>query len=362
MGRLLPAMAKCVSIIGLLFVASLATAAPVATKNLLELASSISDLSTLVTALKAGNITDEFTTPGPLTVFAPTNEAFAALPAATLASLLDPKNIKELDSILAYHVLYDAAVRAEDLQASQDVATLEGQKLHITKVGAVVTVQNAKVIEANVFATNGIVHVIDGVLTPPATKAPTAAPIPTPAPTPVATKNIVQLAAGVPALSTLVTALKAGKLVTALSGTGPFTVFAPTNEAFAALPMATLASLLDPKNIKELDSILEYHGISGDAVYTEDLQASQDVATLEGQQLRIDKVDATVYVQNAKVTVTKADLGAVNGVVHVIDGVLMPPTRNIVQLAVATPTLSTLVTALKAGKLVAALSAKGPFT
>jgi len=297
---------------------------PVATKNLLELASSISDLSTLVTALKAGNITDEFTTPGPLTVFAPTNEAFAALPAATLASLLDPKNIKELDSILAYHVLYDAAVRAEDLQASQDVATLEGQKLHITKVGAVVTVQNAKVIEANVFATNGIVHVIDGVLTPPATKAPTAAPIPTPAPTPVATKNIVQLAAGVPALSTLVTALKAGKLVTALSGTGPFTVFAPTNDAFAALPKAKLASLLEPANIKDLDSILEYHVIKGSAVYSEDLKASQDVKTLEGNRLHITDVDGSVTLQNA--SVIKANVLATNGVVHVIDGVLSLPT------------------------------------
>merc|ERR1712153_89629 len=177
---------------------------------------------------------------------------------------------------------------------------------------------NAKVTvtKADLGAVNGVVHVIDGVLMPP-------------------TKNIVQLAVATPTLSTLVTALKAGKLVAALSAKGPFTVFAPTNEAFAALPMATLASLLDPKNIKELDSILEYHVISGDAVYAEDLKAFQHVKTLQGQQLRIDKVDATVYVQNAKVTVTKADLGAVNGVVHVIDGVLMPPTKNIVQLAVA---------------------------
>jgi len=224
---------------------------------------------------------------------------------ATLASLLDPKNIKELDSILEYHVISGDAVYAEDLKAFQHVKTLQGQQLRIDKVDATVYVQNAKVTvtKADLGAVNGVVHVIDGVLMPP-------------------TKNIVQLAVATPTLSTLVTALKAGKLVAALSAKGPFTVFAPTNEAFAALPMATLASLLDPKNIKELDSILEYHVISGDAVYTEDLQASQDVATLEEQKLQITKVGASVTVQNAKVTM--ANVEASNGVVHVIDGVLMP--------------------------------------
>merc|ERR1712194_312982 len=217
------------------------------------------------------------------------NEAFAALPAATLASLLKPANIKELDAILEYHVIAGAAVRAEDLKASQDVKTLEGQKLHITKAAGSVTVQKAKVIQADVAATNGVVHVINGVLTPP---------------------------------STLGTALKAGKLVTALSGTGPFTVFAPTNEAFAALPKARLASLLDPANIKQLDAVLEYHVISRTAVRAEDLNASQYVTTLEGQEpLHITKVDGIVVVGNAKVTM--ADVAATNGVVHVINAVLM---------------------------------------
>jgi len=138
------------------------------------------------------------------------------------------------------------------------------------------------------------------------------------------TQNIVQLAAGIPDLSTLVTALKAGNLVTALSGAGPFTVFAPTNEAFAALPPATLKSLLEPKNIQQLQSILEYHVISGAAVRAEDLKASQNVKTLEGQEVHINKISGSVTVQNAKVI--QADVGATNGVVHVIHGVLTPPT------------------------------------
>merc|ERR1711935_682473 len=136
-------------------------------------------------------------------------------------------------------------------------------------------------------------------------------------------KNIVELAAGIADLSTLVTALKAGKLVTALSGTGPFTVFAPTNEAFAALPAATLASLLKPANIKQLDAILEYRVIAGAAVRAENLKASQDVKTLEGQKLHITKAAGSVTVQKAKVIM--ADVAATNGVVHVINGVLIPP-------------------------------------
>merc|ERR1712194_920551 len=271
----------------------------------------------------------------------PTNKAFAALPKATLAFLLDPANIKQLDSILEYHVINGPALYSEDLKPLQHVKTLQGQMLQIAKDGATVTVQNAKVSIPNVQATNGVVHVIDAVLGPPS-------------------KNIVQLASGDTDLSTLVTALKAGKLVTALSGTGPFTVFAPTNEAFAALPKATLAFLLEPANIKDLDSILEYHVIKGSAVYAEDLKASQYVKTLQGNRLQIAKVGATVTVQNANVI--KADLSAANGVVHVIDGVLMPPAKNIVELASCIADLSTLVTALKAGNLTTALSGKGPFT
>ena len=89
------------------------------------------------------------------------------------------------------------------------------------------------------------------------------------------TKNIVELAAGTPDLSTLVTALKAGELTDALSGKGPFTVFAPSNEAFAKLPKSVLDRLLDPKNIKELQDVLEYHVIAGAAVHKSDLKSIQ---------------------------------------------------------------------------------------
>ena len=135
---------------------------------------------------------------------------------------------------------------------------------------------NSKVTTADIAATNGVVHIVDTVLLPPS-NAP-----------PMASKNIVKLAQGSAALSTLVSALQAGDLVTALQGKGPFTVFAPTNAAFRKLPKATLNRLLEPQNKEELVGILTYHVLSGSAVYSKDLQARQEVKTLQGQDLLIE--------------------------------------------------------------------------
>jgi len=134
-------------------------------------------------------------------------------------------------------------------------------------------------------------------------------------------RNIVQLAASVPDLSTLVTAVTAGKLVTTLESAGPFTVFAPTNEAFGKVPAATLAHLLEPANIKELDAVLTYHVLAG-AVRSKDLKPFQDVKTVQGDSLRIVVNAGKVYVNNADVTA--ADNEASNGVVHIISEVLIP--------------------------------------
>merc|ERR1712032_691833 len=132
-------------------------------------------------------------------------------------------------------------------------------------------------------------------------------------------------AQGTPDLSTLVTAPKAGNLVTALQGKGPFTVFAPSNAAFAKLPRAELTRLLDPANVNELAKLLTYHVVSGAAVYSKDLKATQDVKTLEGQDLSIKSSVAGVII-NGNSKVIAADIAATNGVVHMIDTVLMPPT------------------------------------
>jgi uncharacterized surface protein with fasciclin (FAS1) repeats len=137
------------------------------------------------------------------------------------------------------------------------------------------------------------------------------------------TMNIVQLAQATPDLSTLVTAVVAGNLTGPLSGPGPFTVFAPTNEAFAKVPADVLKKLLEPKNIKELDAVLEYHVLAGAAVHAKDLKPEQKVKTLEGDSLFIEASSKGVEI-NHIAHVTIADVDATNGVVHIIDAVLLP--------------------------------------
>merc|ERR1712032_565868 len=280
--------------------------------------------------------------------------------------LLDPKNIKLLDAILEYHVVEGAAVHAKDLKPENRFKTIEGSDLYVeSKDGHVTVNRYSHVTAADNDATNGVVHIVDTVLFPP--KKPTPPSPPKPAPT----KNIVELAVGDKDLSTLVTALKAGNLVTPLEGKGPFTVFAPSNEAFARIPADDLKKLLDPKNIKELDAILEYHVVEGAAVHAKDLKAENKFKTLEGSELLVEVRDGKVYV-NRESRVTAADNDATNGVVHIIDRVLIPkapspppapkPTKDIVALAESVKVLSTLVTALTAGKLVTTLQSKGPFT
>merc|ERR1712100_615227 len=158
-------------------------------------------------------------------------------------------------------------------------------EIEVEKYGTHVRINKyAHVTAADNAATNGVVHIIDAVLIPHHFLA--AAP----------TKNIVELAESVKDLSTLVTALTAGKLVTALEGKGPFTVFAPTNEAFAKIPKAELEKLLDPKNIKELDAILEYHVVSGAAVHSKDLKPENHFKTLQGGELFVEVRDGHVII------------------------------------------------------------------
>jgi len=156
-------------------------------------------------------------------------------------------------------------------------------------------------------------------------------------PPPPATKNIVELAAGTPDLSTLVTAINAGNLTRALSNPGPFTVFAPTNQAFADLPPGLLKKLLEPGNIKQLDAILKYHvvpSINGNVIRTGDLLPPLNdyhKTLLEGNILTISAFrtfnagESTVVTRiNGVSNISIPDIDATNGVVHLIDRVLIP--------------------------------------
>ncbi|MCH7414506.1 fasciclin domain-containing protein [Belliella sp. R4-6] len=136
-----------------------------------------------------------------------------------------------------------------------------------------------------------------------------------------APNTVVDIAVGSPDHTTLVAAVSAAGLVETLNGGGPFTVFAPTNAAFAALPAGAVDDLLKAENKEKLTGVLTYHVVSGN-VKSSDLSDGQVVTTLNGQELTVSIKDGKVMINGA--TVTAADLEGSNGVVHVIDSVLMP--------------------------------------
>merc|ERR1712137_1540273 len=266
--------------------------------------------------------------------------------------LLKPENKDSLVDILTYHVL-PAQVLSTDLKFFQRVQTVEGKNVHVYNLGrrGVFVSPDGKdfksVVCADNLATNGVAHIIDGVLLPPAGLS-TEADV-----------NIVELAQSVPDLSTLVAAVVAGDLVETLSSPGPFTVFAPTNDAFGALPEGTLDSLLKPENKDSLVDILTYHVLPAQVLST-DLKFFQRVQTVEGKNVHVYNLGRRgVFVspdgKDFK-SVVGADNLATNGVAHIIDGVLLPPAGlsieadvNIVELAQSVPDLSTLVAAVVAG-------------
>merc|ERR1711957_443825 len=244
----------------------------------------------------------------------------------TVDTLLKPENKAQLVDILTYHVL-PSQVLSTDLKHFQRVKTVEGKHLDVFATHKGVFVgsdhKNLKqVTGADNLATNGVAHIIDGVMLPP-TKL-EAAP----------TVDLVDLASSVPALSTLVAAVVAGDLATTLKSEGPFTVFAPTNDAFGALPAGTIDTLMKPENKAQLVDILTYHVVSGKVLST-DLTAFQEVPTVEGKKLHITvfggvvKVGASLGSKDLK-TVTAADNLASNGVVHIINGVMLPPSSDVV--------------------------------
>lgn len=140
--------------------------------------------------------------------------------------------------------------------------------------------------------------------------------------------DIVDTAVQADNFETLVQALQAADLVEALRGDGPFTVFAPTDDAFAALPDGTLESLLQPEKKKRLQNILKYHVVSGKAMAS-DVTGMDAAPTLDGRSIRFQVNDGTVKLMGKNAaTVVQADIEASNGVIHVIDSVLLPPKRE----------------------------------
>ncbi len=275
--------------------------APVAPeKNIVETAIAAGSFNTLAAALTAADLVDALQGEGPFTVFAPTDEAFAALPKETLASLLKPENKDLLQTILLHHVV-SGDVRAASVVDLTGATSLAGQRLSI-ELGDSVSVGGATVLKTDIACSNGVIHVIDRVILP-------------------ATEDIVTTAVNNGSFKTLAAALGAAGLVETLKGNGPFTVFAPTDAAFAKLPEGTVASLVKPENKAKLTAILTYHVVSG-RVYAKDAVAAEAAATLQGGKVRIAIKNGQLMVNNAKVVMS--DIETSNGVIHVIDSVLLP--------------------------------------
>ncbi|MDP8245371.1 MAG: fasciclin domain-containing protein [Candidatus Hinthialibacter antarcticus] len=171
--------------------------------------------------------------------------------------------------------------------------------------------------------------------------------------------DIVDTAVSAGSFNTLVAAVKAAGLVDTLKGEGPFTVFAPTDDAFAKLPEGTLDSLLKPENKEKLIAILTYHVVAG-KVMAKDVVKLNGAETVNGQRASIVIDDKTVMVDNAKVI--KTDIKTSNGVIHVIDSVILPSDKTIVETAAGAGSFNTLIAAAKAAGLAGVLSGDGPFT
>ena len=262
--------------------------------------------TTLAAALGAADLVETLKGEGPFTVFAPTDDAFAKLPEGTVESLLLPENLEQLKSILLYHVV-SGKVMASDVVTLTSAETVLGEDVTIkVEDGKVFLNDTVEVIITDVEASNGVIHVIDSVLLPPAKLS-----------------DIVDTAVADGRFTTLAAALGAADLVETLKGEGPFTVFAPTDDAFAKLPEGTVESLLLPENLEQLKSILLYHVVSG-KVMASDVVTLTSAETVLGEDVTIKVEDGKVFL-NDTVEVIITDVEASNGVIHVIDAVLLPP-------------------------------------
>mmetsp|Transcript_36527 Transcript_36527/g.82174 ORF Transcript_36527/g.82174 Transcript_36527/m.82174 type:complete len:353 (-) Transcript_36527:40-1098(-) len=280
-----------------------------AASSIYDIASTNEAFSTLAAAVDAAGLADTLDGNGTFTVFAPPDSAFAKLPEDLVTKLLDPAWSPQLQDVLLYHAL-GSEVFSTDLAEGLMAPTVnfQGDKITVSLDPpsideSVILIDDGLV---DIEASNGVIHAIDSVLTPPSIS-----------------NNIVDVAVGNEDFSTLVAALSAAGLVDTLSGEGPFTVFAPTNAAFDALPEGTLDSLLLEENVDALSGILTYHVVAANALSSS--LATGDVETLNGATVAVT-VDDGVMVNDS--TVIIADIITSNGIIHVIDAVLLPPSDD----------------------------------
>lgn len=274
-------------------------------RSLLARAAGSGRAGTFVSAAILADLVGPLKGAEPLTVLVPTDEAFAKLPAATRQALFSPGGAEKLQAILRYHVL-PGRVLARQLAGEARPKAITGERWTVASNDRGVAINNATVVEADVLARNGVIHFVDAVLTPPA-------------------PDVLGLAERAGQFGTLRKLVEAAGLEDALRADGPFTVFAPTDEAFEALGRKTLATLLEAKNRDKLREILKYHVVAG-RVSARDAVAAGEAKTLQGEAVPVSIKAGRVAIGPA--TARATDLEAANGVVHAIDAVLVPDARK----------------------------------
>jgi len=282
-----------------------ASAVQAAEKDIVTTAVEAGSFKTLAAALKAGGLVETLQGKGPFTVFAPTDDAFAKLPAGTVETLLKPENKQQLVAVLTYHVV-PGKVTAASVVTLNAAATVNGQRVDIKVADGKVQIDQATVVTADIDCSNGVIHVIDQVILPSVDTIPATAE-----------------KAGT--FKTLLAAAKAAGLVEVLAGDKPLTVFAPTDEAFAKLPAGTVESLLKPENKDKLVAILKYHVVPG-RVFSNDVLSKKELKTVQGGTLTAAMKNGAATIGGANLIAT--DIDAANGVIHVIDAVMLPPAAN----------------------------------
>jgi transforming growth factor-beta-induced protein len=305
--------------------------------NIVETAQEDGRFTTLVGLIQDADLADALSS-DELTVFAPTDAAFEEL-----FEVVDPSTLttEDIAAILTYHVT-EGAIASGDLQAQQDVEMLNGELTLVQSSAAGVVVNgSSNVVVADVEATNGVIHAVDEVLLPEEFRVAVEGP------------SLVEIAEDAGNFTTLLDLVEQGGLTTTLQFLGPYTTFAPTDAAFEAL-----FAEIDPATLTEeqVEFILTYHVIIGAPILSTDLQAQQTVTAANDEALYITSGQEGVVV-NGSANVGPADLEASNGVVHVVDQVLLPNAfLNAVQVAQKNYNFTTLVDLIVQANLVDAVA------
>ncbi|MBU6412117.1 MAG: fasciclin domain-containing protein [Planctomycetes bacterium] len=294
---------------------SMAALANTANPSILETATSAGKFNTLAAAIEKAGLLNTLSGSGPFTVLAPSDDAFAKL-GNSVNDLLKPENLPRLRQILTYHVI-PGRISSADLIKTRSADTVNGQRLNLTLNEGRLTIGDTKFSATDIQCSNGVIHIIDSVLIP-------------------AKHDIVSAASNLHDFRTLVTAVKAAGLAETLSGPGPFTVFAPTNEAFAKVPKDILKKLLLPENKETLSKILTYHVVAGRA-YASDAASLSKAATVAGEEVKFALNNGRLRINDSNIT--RTDMDTSNGVIHIIDTVLIPPSVDLAALA-STPSSS----------------------